>query len=130
MNFEDAFFTWQPHAAPLDIKAEYAHSPRGQGYWLETGAHLVGWNRATTPLGRLEALGRVQQFQRLQTGTGDSLPGVNTQRVDMGANYRFPHEVRLTGTYGRQFTKNGDRNIWEFGITYRFLFPLYPGGSH
>jgi hypothetical protein len=129
MNFEGAFFNWQPYPAPLDMKAEYAHSPRGQGYWIEAGYRIAKSSSATTGLARLEALGRVQQFQRLQAGTGDSLPGLNTQRVDVGADYRFPHEVRLTASYGRQNNSASGRNIFEFGITYRMLFPLFPGGS-
>lgn len=129
MNFEGAFFLWQPPKAPLDIKSEYAHSPRGQGYWLEAGARIAKPAAMYTGWGRLEALGRVQQFQRLQAGSGDSLPGLNTQRIDAGAQYHFPHEVRLTATYGRQFTSANDRNIWEFGLTYRFLLPAWPGGS-
>lgn len=130
MNFAGAFFLWQPRGAPLDIKSEYAHSPRGQGYWVEAGARLAKPAAMYSGWGRLEAIGRVQQFQRLKAGSGDSLPGANTQRIDTGAQYHFPHEVRLTATYGRQFTKINDRNIWEFGLTYRFLFPAWPGGSH
>lgn len=130
MSFEGAFFLWQPRGAPLDIKSEYAHSPRGQGYWLEAGARLAKPSVMYTGWRRLEALGRVQQFQRLQVGSGDNLPGVNTQRIDFGAQYHFPHEVRLTATYGRQFASTNDRNIWEFGLTYRFLLPAWPGGSH
>jgi hypothetical protein len=129
MNFEGAFLSWQPHSEPLDMKAEYAHSPRGQGYWLEAAYRFTKPRGPDTPLGRLEALGRVQQFERLQPGTGDSLPAVNTQRIDAGVNYLLPHEVRLNATYGRQFSSSGDQNIWDFGVTYRFLFPLFPGGS-
>lgn len=129
MNFEGVFFSWEPQAAALDIKSEYAHSPHGQGYWFETGYRLAKPSVIYTGLGRLEAIGRVQQFQRLKAGSGDSLPGLDTQRVDCGAQYHFPHEVRLTATYGRQFTKSANRNIWEFALTYRFLFPAWPGGS-
>jgi hypothetical protein len=129
MNFEGVFFTWQPPATPLDIKSEYAHSPRGQGYWIEAGYRLSGIKRMPNAIGRWEALTRVQQFQRLQLGSGDSLPRLNTQEVDAGAQYHFTHEVRLTATYGRQWTSTTGRNIWEFGLTYRFLFPAWPGGA-
>jgi hypothetical protein len=129
MNFEGVFFSWLPNPVPLDIKAEYAHSPRGQGYWLQGTYRLAKTNGMPRGWGRIEALGRVQQFQRLQAGSGDGLPGVNTQRVDAGAQYHFPHEVRFTATWGRQFTTTSGRNLWEFQLTYRFLFPLWPGGS-
>ena len=130
MNFEDAYASWQPHAVPLDVKTEYAHSPRGQGYWLEGGYRLTRGDGPYTGFGRVEAIGRIQQFERLQNGSGDGLPGVDTNRVDAGATYRFPHEVRLMASYGRQTNATTARNIWEAGITYRFLFPLYPGGPH
>jgi hypothetical protein len=130
MNFEGAFASWQPHVVPLDMKAEYAHFPGGQGYWLEAGYRIAKPNGISTGLGRLEAIGRVQQFERIKAEPRDSLPAVNTQRVDAGAIYHFPREVRLTASYGRQFTSSSGQNIWEFGLTYRFIVPLYPGGPH
>jgi hypothetical protein len=36
--------------------------------------------------------------------------------------------VRLNGSYGRQYTTGGNANLWNFEITYRFLFPAWPGG--
>ncbi len=129
-NYEGVFGAWQPHLAPLDMKGEYAHSRGGQGYWLEGGYRLTKGDGPDTGFGRVEAIGRVQQFQRIRAVSGDGLPGVNEQRVDAGALYRFPHEVRLMFSYGRQSTSTTDRNIWEFGLTYRFILPLFPGGSH
>jgi hypothetical protein len=129
MNFEGAFATWQPPATSLDVKTEYAHSSDGQGYWIDGAYRLSGIKAMPHAAGRLEALARVQQFQRIKAGSGDGLPGVNTQRVDAGGQYHFPHAVLLTATYGRQFTRTNDRNIWEFSLTYRFMVPAWPGSS-
>ena len=57
MNFEGAFLSWQPHSEPLDMKAEYAHSPRGQGYWLEAAYRFTKPRGPDTPLGRPRSLG-------------------------------------------------------------------------
>ena len=120
LDFEGAFFYWQPPAVPIDIKSEYAHAPGGDGYWLQGGYKLSQSRHAV--LRRLEAIARVQQFERLKP-ISDGLPAVNTLQVDAGADYSFPHEVMLVGTYGR-ISGSTDRNLWEFSLTYRFLFPL------
>ena len=39
-NAAGTYLTWQPPQIPLDVRAEYAHSPGGQGYWLE-GAYRL-----------------------------------------------------------------------------------------
>jgi len=72
----------------------------------------------------------MQPFVRSEAVAGDFLPSVVGQRPEFGLNYYLPHEVRLNASYRRAlFSKSTDENIWEFGITYRFLFPLWPGGS-
>jgi hypothetical protein len=35
--------------------------------------------------------------------------------------------LRLVSSYGRQFSPQANANIWNFGITYRFIWPLWPG---
>jgi hypothetical protein len=68
-----------------------------------------------------------QTFRRDMDGS-DGLPLVNTQRADFGLNYNLPHETRIMTSYSRKFAPNhGDENIWETGITYRFLFPVWKG---
>ena len=129
MNSTGSYLSWQPDTVPLTIRAEYARSPRGQGYWLEGAYRFSRYRGEDSLLGRLQAIGRVQQFFRLEPGSGDFLPHADTQRVDFGWNYYLPHEIRLNATYGRQFSSSGNLNIWNFGITYRFLFPLFPGGK-
>ena len=79
-------------------------------------------------IGRLQPVVRMQQFVRKQFIAGDVLPAANTQQADFGVDYYFPHEVRLNADYSRQFSGLGNINIWDIGITYRFMFPLWPGG--
>jgi hypothetical protein len=126
-NAAGTYFTWQPPRLPLDVRAEYAHSPGGQGYWLE-GAYRIARIRGDSSwLGRLQIIARVQQFFKGTPSPGDALPSVDTNRLDFGLNYYLPHDIRLNGSYGRQYSSAGNTNIWNAQITYRFLFPALPG---
>jgi hypothetical protein len=69
---------------------------------------------------------RMQQFFPLNGG-GNGLPRVDTQRFDFGLNYYIRDDLRLITNYGRQFSSQGNANQWNFGFTYRMLFPLWPG---
>ncbi|HWG58251.1 MAG TPA: hypothetical protein VN661_04305 [Candidatus Acidoferrales bacterium] len=128
-NIEGLYFSWQPKSVPLDVKSEWAHSPSGQGYWLEGLYRLSRFRGPDSALGRLAPVARVEQFHRDQFIAGDGLPGTNLKEGDFGLNYYLPHEIRLNGTYGRQFSSQRNVNVWNFGLTYRFLFPMWPGGS-
>jgi hypothetical protein len=129
LNSSGMYLVWQPNAVPLDVRAEYAHTRGGQGYWLEGAYRFSRFRGAGSWLGRLQAVGRVQQFFLGTPSPNDVLPGADTQQVDFGLNYYLPHNVRLNGSYGRQFSSLGNLNIWNVQVTYRFLFPLIPGGS-
>jgi hypothetical protein len=126
-NSEGLDMSWDPYSAPLDVKGEWAHAPGGQGYWIEAAYRLSQYRGSNSASGRLEPLIRMEQFHRSQPIAGDFLPGVSERRPDFGVNYYLPHEVRLHASYGRQFNDQRDSNIWEFGVVYRFLFPLWPG---
>lgn len=126
-NATGAYFVWQPPGIPLDVRAEYAHSPNGQGYWLE-GAYRFAKDRQNfSGLSRLQAVARVQQFFKGVPSPEAFLPTADTNRFDLGLNYYLPHEIRLNGSYGRQYSTPGNGNIWNAQITYRFLFPVLPG---
>jgi hypothetical protein len=130
MNSFGNDFSWSPYQLPLEIKAEWSHSLSGHGYWIQGAYRLSQFGGASSPLGRLEPVFRMQQFFRSQHIAGDSLPSTNVRRPEFGLNYYLPHEVRLNASYGRQYiSKSTDINVWEFGITYRFLFPMWPGQS-
>jgi hypothetical protein len=128
-NAVGTYFVWQPLSIPLDVRAEYAHSPNGQGYWLEGAYRFAKDRQSFSWLNRLQAVGRVEQFFKGVPSPQTLLPAADTNRFDLGLNYYLPHEIRLNGSYGRRFSSTGNANIWNFQITYRFLFPAWPGAS-
>ncbi len=128
-NSVGAHVWWQPYRAPLAIRSEYAHGSHAQGYWVEAAYRLSQWNGADSWLGRLEPVFRIQQTFRESPGLGDGLPATNTQRTDFGLDYHLPHEVRINTSYSRQFSSEGNKNIWETALVYRFLFPTWKGSK-
>ncbi|MFZ0883725.1 MAG: hypothetical protein WAN14_10035 [Candidatus Acidiferrales bacterium] len=128
-NSEGLDVSWEPYRVPLDLKGEWAHSPSGEGYWLQAAYRLSQLGGPNSALGRLEPVFRMQQFFRSQLVSGDFLPATNTREPDFGLNYYLPHEVRLHAAYSRQLVEQRNANLWEFGVTYRFLFPMWPGGG-
>jgi hypothetical protein len=126
-NVSGVYWNWQPPQTPLDVRGEYAHSLGGQGYWLE-GAMRIARDRTTTSwLGRLQPVARVQQYFKGTPTPQDILPRADVNQFDFGLNYYLPHEVRLNASYGREYSSVGDANIWNLQVTYRFLFPAWPG---
>jgi hypothetical protein len=123
---------WEPQHVPLQIRSEYAHGQHSQGYWVEAAYRLSQINGAHSWVAGLEPLFRMQQSFRSTPNTGgqsDGMPPVDTQQADFGLLYTFPYEVRLSGSYSRQFSSNGNGNIWDFALTHRFLFPMWRGRS-
>lgn len=118
---------WQPASEPLRIRSEYAHGAHSQGYWVEADYRLSKFNGADSLIGRLEPVFRMQQTFRNSPDATDGLPSADTQRAEFGLDYNLPHEVRILTSYGRQFSSTGNRNIWQTGIVYRFLFPTWKG---
>jgi hypothetical protein len=125
-NFYGAHVWWQPEKFPLRVLSEYAHGAHSQGYWVETDYRLSQFGGETSKIGRLEPVFRWQQTFRNVAG-GDSLPAADTQRTDFGLDYHLPHEVRINTSYARQFSSTGNKNVWETGLVYRFLFPTWKG---
>jgi len=118
---------WEPIKSPVRIRSEYAHGPHSQGYWAEIDYRLSQIHGEESLIGRLEPIFRLQQTFRKSPDATDGLPAADTQRVDFGLAYHLPHEVRVNTTYARQFSSTGNFNIWETGIVYRFLFPVWRG---
>lgn len=119
---------WQPAKVPLNLRAEFARSFEGSGYWIEGAyrlSHAHFWQKA---MRRTEVVGRAQQFYVGQIGAdaeGDfGLPGVNTREGDFGVNYFLRDGLKGIFSYGRLFSSQGDFNQWSFGLAYRFLIPL------
>ena len=119
---------WQPPALPLDIRAEYAHSKRGSGYWVEPAYKLSQLPFLRDELRRTQLVARYQQFFAGELPS-DTLPSVNTKEFEAGLNYYFMDGLKASGNYGRQFSSAGNLNVWTLGLTYRFVVPLGPLGD-
>lgn len=123
--------TWQPKTVPFDFRAEYARGALGSGYWAE-GAYRFRRIPVLKPFFRKSQVAvRVEQFFAVpheeegmegEEGGHGALPEVNTQRLLIGWNYYFRDGLKLGFSYGREFTPDGDRNVWSIGLGYRWLF--------
>jgi hypothetical protein len=126
-NFSGVHVWWEPANTSLRLRSEYAHGPHSSGYWVEADYRLSRFNNGDSFVGRFEPVFRMQQTFRSQPDSSDGLPSAPTQQADFGLDYRLPHEVRLNSSYSREFSSTGNRNIWQTGIVYRFLFPAWRG---
>jgi hypothetical protein len=117
---------WQPRALPLDIRAETARSSTGSGYWLEAAYRLNQLPFARNELRRAQVVARMQQFYTGVT-PGNSVLPVNTNMFEFGVNYYFRDDFRAISSYGRQFSPQGNANVWTIGLTYRLVMPLGRG---
>jgi hypothetical protein len=124
-SFFGVHFWWEPENTSLRLRSEYAHGPHSSGYWVEADYRLSRFNNGNSFVGRFEPVFRMQQTFRSQTDPSDGLPSAPTQQADFGVDYRLPHEVRINSSYSRDFSSTGNRNIWQTGIVYRFLFPAW-----
>lgn len=121
-------FEWQPSPIPLDIRAEYARSHDGGGYWIESAYRLSQAPKWRNRLRNVQAVARMQQFFA-GLGESDVLPGADTNAFEFGLNYYFRDDIRFVSSYGRQFSAQGNGNIWTLGLTARLALPLGHGGS-
>lgn len=126
-NFYGAHVWWEPKDSAFRLRSEYARGQHAQGYWVEAAYRPQNFGGLDSWVGRLEPVFRMQQTFRIDNIASDSLPSVNTQRADFGLDYNLPHNTRILTSYSRQFASTGNRNIWETGIVYRFLFPTWKG---
>ena len=121
-------FAWQPQRLPLNVHSEYALSNQGGGYWVD-GAYRLSqmpfWRKS---MRRLEVAGRAEQFFSGQIGSDAAqafgLPGANTREGEFGLNYYLHDGLKAVASYGRQFSSDGNFNLWTVGIAYRFVVPL------
>jgi len=122
---------WQPQRFPLNMHAEYARSNQGSGYWVD-GAYRLSQFRQKA-VRRLEFAGRAEQFFNGQIGSDEAealgLPGANTREGEFGVNYYLHDGLKAVASYGRQFSSDGNFNLWTMGIAYRFMVPLGRAGQ-
>ncbi len=126
-NFFGVHVWWEPRDAAFRLRSEWAGGAYGNGYWIEADYRPTQFGGLNSWVGRFEPLFRMQQTFRTSNTGSDPLPGVNTQRADFGLDYNLPHNTRILTSYSRQFSSAKDVNIWETGVTYRFLFPAWKG---
>ena len=127
------YAAWQPQRLPLNMHGEYARSNQGSGYWVD-GAYRLSqlrfWQKA---MRRLEVAGRAEQFFSGQISSDEAeasdLPGANTREGEFGLNYYLHDGLKAVASYGRQFSSDGNSNLWTVGIAYRFAVPLGRVGS-
>jgi hypothetical protein len=125
INNEAAYLTWQPQSFQIDLKAEYDRNHYGDGYWIE-GAHSPQrFFVAPGVFRNFQLVGRMEQFF-VRNGGGNGLSTVDEKRPEIGLNYDIRDDWRLVSSYGRLLSKNGNSNSWNFGFTYRFIWPLWP----
>jgi hypothetical protein len=128
-NYYGAHLWWEPKGTAFRLRSEFARGHHAQGYWIEADYRTQAFGGLDSFIGRFEPVFRMQQTFRRDTIVSDELPLVNTQRADFGLDYNLPHNTRIITSYARQFSSTGNRNIWETGIVYRFLFPAWRGKS-
>lgn len=119
---------WQPPKAPLNLRAEFARSDEGSGYWVEGTYRLSQAHFWQKRMRRTEVVTRMQQFFVGAIGPDGEdalgLPTVNMQEADFGVNYFLRDGMKGIFSYGRQFSSTGNFNQWSFGLAFRFLEPL------
>jgi hypothetical protein len=126
-------FAWQPLPLPLNMHGEYARSSQGSGYWID-GAYRLSqmpfWQKA---MRRTELAGRAEQFVSGEISAGEAeqlgLPAANTREGEFGLNYYVHDGLKAVASYGRQFSSQGDFNLWTAGLAYRFAIPLGRAGT-
>jgi hypothetical protein len=124
-NFAGVHLWWEPADSALRLRSEFASGENARGYWVEAGYRLNRFGNEKGFPALLEPVFRMQQTFRSKPDPNDGLPSVDTQQADFGLDFHLPHEIRVNTSYSRQFSSNGNRNIWQTGINYRFLFPTW-----
>lgn len=120
-------FEQQPFTLPLDLRAEYAHGAEGSGFWIEPAFRLTQIPFLNGLVRNTQVVARYQQFY-IGNGTNDDLPAADTRIFESGFNYYIADGLKATASYGREFSKEGNRNVWTVGMAYRWVLPLGRGG--
>jgi len=126
INNEAAYVSWQPPQVNLDLKAEYDRNHYGHGYWIEAAHIPQHFFVAPEFFRHFQLVGRIEQ-EFVRNGGRNGLPTADETRPEVGMNYLIHDDWRLISSYGRLFSSKGNSNTWNWGFTYRFVWPLWPG---
>lgn len=118
---------WEPFALPLEMRAEYARSFTGSGYWSEAAYRLSQIPYLQQEMRRTQFVARMQQ-SFVGASPDTSLFPADMKMFEFGVNYYFADGLKGTSSYGRQFSADGNRNVWTVGLTYRFVVPMGNAG--
>ena len=124
-NYAGIHLWWEPDDSHFRLRSEFARAPHAYGYWAEADYQLARFGGDQSFIGRFEPVFRMQQTFRSAVDFEDGLPAADTQKVDFALDYHLPHEVRINTSYSRELSSTENRNIWQTGIVYRFLIPLW-----
>lgn len=76
---------WQPRPIPLDIRAEFARSHDGSGYWIESAYRLSQVPLWSNAFRKVQTVARMQQFFLSNTGrVSDTGLTANTNQFEFG----------------------------------------------
>lgn len=114
---------WEPYALPLELRGEYARCIQGSGYWGEAAYRLSQLPFLQKQMRRTQVVGRMQQ-SFVGASPQNSLYPADMKMFELGLNYYFIDGFKGEGSYGRQFSSQGNANVWTVGLTYRFVIPL------
>jgi hypothetical protein len=129
-NFYGMHVWWEPQNTNFRLRSEFARGHHAQGYWAEADYRTAHFGGLDSWRGRFEPVLRFQQTWRRDTDVSDGLPLANTQRLDVGMDYNLPHNMRIMTSYAHQFSSQRDSNLWETGLVYRFLTPVWKGRNN
>ena len=121
-------FEQQLLSIPLDVRAEYAHSPEGSGWWIEPAYKLSQVRFFRRILRKTQLVSRLQQFY-IGNGQDADLPSSDARIFETGLNYYILDGFKATASCGREFSSAGNQNVWTVGLAYRWVLPVGRGGS-
>lgn len=118
---------WEPFVLPLELRAEYARSQQGSGYWSEAAYRLSQIRYLQREMRHTQLVARMQQAFPGASASSSFFPQ-SVRMFEAGINYYFIDGFKATSSYGRQFSDGGNKNVWTAGLTYRFVIPLESAG--
>jgi hypothetical protein len=132
LNYYGAYLVCQPRELPLDIRGEYVYWPSASACWIEPAYRFSSIRRLHAFTSKTQFVGRFQQAlpnNTFRLRSEYEFPTVEAKQAEVGLNYYMMDGLRVTGSTGRQFSSEGNYNLWTVGMTYRFAVPLGHGDA-